>query len=69
VSRAFLEQAQAVGGLMALSLGVTARSTGSAPAPDGRLDNAVRQLKMASTPLLAVLDPETQAAVRGDESA
>jgi hypothetical protein len=69
VSRAFLEQAQAVGGLMALSLRVTARSTGSAPAPDGRLDDAVRRLQMASTPLLAVLDPETQAAVRGDESA
>jgi hypothetical protein len=69
VSRAFLEQAQAVGGLMAISLGVTAQSTGPPPAPDGRLDDAVRQLQMASTPLLAVLDPETQAAVRGDESA
>jgi hypothetical protein len=54
---------------MAVSLGVTARSTGSAPASDGRLDDAVRRLQMASTPLLAVLDPETQAAVRGDESA
>jgi hypothetical protein len=54
---------------MALSLGVTARPTGSAPAPDGRLDDAVRRLQTASTPLLAVLDPETRAAVRGDESA
>lgn len=69
VSRSFLEQAQAVGGLMAHVLGVTARSSGSAPAPDRRLDEAVRRLRAASTPLLTVLDPETQAAVRGDESA
>lgn len=33
------------------------------------LDSAVQQLRTASIPLLQVLDPETQAAVRGDESA
>jgi hypothetical protein len=34
----------------------------------GRLDDAVRQLKDASSPLLQVLDPETQKAVRGDQA-
>ena len=68
VSRTFLEQAQAVGGLMAVSLGVTAKGSRRAPAPDARLDGALQRLRAASAPLLAVLDPETQAAVRGDES-
>jgi hypothetical protein len=66
VSRAFLEQAQAVGGLLARSLGVTSSSPGSASL-DARLDGAVQQLQAASVPLLAVLDAQTQAAVRGDE--
>jgi hypothetical protein len=68
VSRSFLEQAQAVGGLMAHSLGVTARSSGPVSA-DARLGDAVQRLQAASAPLPAVLDPETQAAVLGDESA
>jgi hypothetical protein len=33
----------------------------------GRLDDAVRQLKDVSAPLLQVLDPETRAAVRGGQ--
>jgi hypothetical protein len=69
VPRNFLEQAQAVAGLMAVSLGLTAKGPRRAPAPDKRLDGAVKRLRDASTPLLQVLDPETQAAVRGDESA
>jgi len=69
VSRNFLEQAQAVGGLMAVSLGVTAKSSSPAASKDARLEDAVQRLRAASAPLLAVLDPETQAAVRGDESA
>ena len=40
-----------------------------AASKDARLDNAVKKLRTASVPLLQVLDPETQAAVRGDESA
>ena len=68
VSRNFLEQAQTVAGLMALALGATAGPTGAGPA-GGRLDGAVRQLRAASAPLLAVLDPEAQAAIRGDEPA
>ena len=59
VSRSFLEQAQVVGGLMAVSLAVTAKSSGPAASKDARLDDAVQQLRAASTPLLAVLDPET----------
>ena len=69
VSRNFLEQAQVVGGLMAVSLGVTAKSSSPAASKDARLEDAVQRLRAASAPLLAVLDPETQAAVRGDESA
>jgi hypothetical protein len=73
VSRNFLEQAQVVCGLMAISLGMTAKSSGpaasKAASKDARLDNAVKKLRTASVPLLQVLDPETQAAVRGDESA
>jgi len=69
VSRAFLEQAQFVAAEMARALGVTARSHGPGTLADARLDSAVQQLRTASTPLLQVLDPETQAAVRGDESA
>jgi hypothetical protein len=73
VSRNFLEQAQAVGGLMAVSVGITAKSSGptgsKTASKDARLDDAVQRLRAASAPLLQVLDPETQAAVRGDESA
>jgi len=67
VSRAFLEQAQTVAGLMAQALGATGRPP--SPAAGVRLGDAVGQLRTAGLPLLAVLDPETQAAVRGDESA
>ena len=58
-----------MGGLITVSLGVTAKSSGPAASKDARLDDAVQRLRAASAPLLAVLDPETQAAVRGDESA
>ena len=68
VSRNFLEQAQTVGGLMALALGATGGSAGAASA-GARLDGAVQQLRATSAPLLAVLDPEVQAAIRGDEPA
>jgi hypothetical protein len=68
VSRNFLEQAQNLGGEMWRALaGADKDSPAKAPSPD-QLDRALRRLRDASTPLLAVLDPETQAAVRGDES-
>ncbi len=44
------------------------RSGGSGGYSPGRLDDAVRQLKDASAPLLQVLDPETRMAVRGDQA-
>jgi uncharacterized membrane protein YcjF (UPF0283 family) len=65
-SRTFLEQAQAVAGLLALSLGETASSSASASL-DSRLDGAVQRLRDASTPVLSVLDPQTRAAVLGDD--
>ena len=69
VSRAFLEQAQLVAAEMAHAMGVRAKSPRPGTLADARLDAAVQQLRAASTPLLQVLDPETQAAVRGDEPA
>lgn len=48
---------------------VRARSPRPGTLADARLDDAVQQLRAASTPLLQVLDPETQTAIRGDESA
>ncbi len=65
VSRNFLEQAQSVAGLMALAQGAPASPAAAGPA-GARLDGAVQQLRAASAPLLAVLDPETRAAIRGD---
>jgi hypothetical protein len=66
-SRAFLEQAQSLGGEMARAL-TSVRSGGPDGYSPGRLDDAVRQLKAASAPLLQVLDPETRMAVRGDQA-
>ena len=53
---------------MAHALKTTAKSSGPAASLDARLDDAVKQLRAASTPLLQVLNPETQAALQGDES-
>jgi WD40 repeat protein len=64
MSRTFLEQAQVVAAQMARALGVSPRSSA-----DVHLDEAVRGLRDASKPLLQALDPQTQAAVSGDESA
>ncbi len=68
VSRNFLEQAQSLGGEMARALAAAARAPGQADYPAARLDDAVQRLRTASTPLLQVLDPETQRAVLGDQS-
>ena len=71
VSRDFLEQAQALGGELALALGLggRAKTPSSTAASDTRLEDAVKRLRATSTPLLQVLDPATRAAVQGDESA
>lgn len=69
ISRNFLERAQRLGGEMARALAATGPTSGSAAVSPSRLDHAVRELRGASRPLLAALDPETRAAVRGDEPA
>jgi hypothetical protein len=68
MSRNFLEQAQRLDGEMAVALSVLARKPGQGSSPATRLDDAVRALKSASTPLLQSLDPEMRSAVRGDDS-
>ena len=69
VSRDFLEQAQTLGGEMARALGTTAKAPSQTAASAARLEDAVKRLREASTPLLQTLDPEIRAAVRGEESA
>jgi hypothetical protein len=66
VSRAFLEQAQFLGGEMARALALT----GSKPDPADsarRLDRATKSLRTACSPLLQALDPQTLAAIYGDQ--
>jgi hypothetical protein len=69
MSRAFLEQAQRLGGVMARALNVISGSTGQQDSVPGQLDTAVRALKSASTPLLANLDPAMRSAVTQEDSA
>ncbi len=66
-SRTFLEEAQHLGGELARVLGITAGTSGQDSVSTARLDDAVQRLRAASAPLLQVLDPETQAAVRGED--
>jgi hypothetical protein len=79
VSRDFLEQAQVLGAELAKALaataepaggtaGGTARRADAGKVSAARLNDAVRRLRTASTPLLEVLDPETQRIVLGDPS-
>ena len=69
VSRDFLEQAQALAGEMARVLGVTAGTHGRKALPDPKLEDAVQRLRAASAPLLQALDPQTRAAVNGEDPA
>jgi hypothetical protein len=68
ISRTFLEEAQHLGAEMARALTTTARTPGSPPASVPRLDDAVARLRAASAPLLALLEPEEQAAASQTES-
>ena len=52
----------------AAKAGQAPRSSGAAAVSPGRLNDAVKRLRAASTPLLQVLDPETRAIIRGDAS-
>jgi len=69
LSRAFLEQAQRLGGVMARALNVISGSTGQQDSVAGKLDASLQALKSASTPLLASLDPAMRAAVTQEDSA
>jgi hypothetical protein len=68
VSRSFLEQAQALGGEMAHVLVTAGQAKDGAAVSTDRLDDAVKRLRVASDPLLQVLDPETRTAALGGES-
>jgi len=68
VSRSFLEQAQALGGQMAHVLAAAGQAKDGAAVSTDRLDDAVKRLRVASDPLLQVLDPETRTAALGGES-
>lgn len=69
MSRAFLEQAQRLGGVMARALNVISGSAGQQDSVAGQLDASVQALRSASTPLLANLDPAIRAAVTQEDSA
>jgi hypothetical protein len=58
VSRNFLEQAQRLGGEMALALASMGKTPGAASDMSTRLDDATGQLRTASSPLLATLNLE-----------
>jgi hypothetical protein len=71
-SRNFLERAQHLDGELARALsmlteGSARRDAGDAPAR--RIDQAVAEVREASTPLLQYLPPEARSAVRGDDPA
>jgi hypothetical protein len=66
-SRAFLEQAQFLGAEMTRAIGAATRDNGKNSFKPDRVDRAVRQLRDASMPLVQVLDPQTQAVIRGEE--
>lgn len=67
VSRSFLEHAQQLGGELARVLTALARTADPAGVSRARIDDAVAQLRTASTPLLQVLDVQELIAVGGSE--
>jgi hypothetical protein len=64
--RAFLEQAQRLGGEMAIAL-TAARKPDKPAASRHRLDEAIAQLRKAAAPLLAQLNPAERAAAAGED--
>jgi hypothetical protein len=62
LSRAFLEAAQRIAGQMFWAL----RDGNDDGVTKTRLDHAVKQLRMAAAPVLAVLSPDQQAAIPSD---
>ena len=69
VSRNFLELAQHLGGEMAHLLATTGQTPGATAATSSaRLDDAIRQLRAAAAPLLALLTPAERTAASTDDS-
>jgi uncharacterized membrane protein YhaH (DUF805 family) len=68
LSRTFLEAAQRLAGELARSLHASRRGTAGAT-ERARLDDAVADMRRASTPLLAILNPEQREAVTEDPAA
>ncbi len=69
VSRNFLELAQHLGGEMARLLATTGQTAGATAATSSaRLDDAIRQLRAAAAPLLALLTPAERTAASTDDS-
>jgi hypothetical protein len=66
-SRNFLEQAQRLGGEMALSLTSTAKAPERHAKSSARLDETLRQVRTAAAPLMAQLNPAERAAAAGDD--
>ena len=64
--RAFLEQAQRLGGEMAVAL-TAARKPDKPPPSHHRLDEAIAKLRKAAAPLLAQLSPAERAAAAGED--
>ncbi len=58
VARHFLEAAQYLGGVMTRIFAVIQRSPGGAAPSSDSLDDALKQLRSAATPLLQLLNPE-----------
>ncbi|MFZ0043206.1 MAG: hypothetical protein WAK93_17995 [Solirubrobacteraceae bacterium] len=65
-SRAFLEEAQRLGGEMAHAFAATAKSTESPKALSDRLNQAVDRARAAATPLMQILDVEQRTAVASE---
>ncbi len=66
-SRNFLEQAQRLGGEMALSLTSTAMAPERHAKSSARLDETLRQVRTTAAPLMAQLNPAERAAAAGDD--
>ena len=63
-ARRFLEKAQYLGGVMGFTLAQTTKPKGDVAVPSDRLDDAMKQLQSAATPLLQALSPEVRDSIQ-----
>jgi hypothetical protein len=68
VPRAFLEQAQQLGAVLASTLSAVPKNPAGEGISIARLDDAVGRLRAAATPLLQVLTPAQRAAAGADDA-